>query len=282
MAKNLITSSIAGSVKAPFTKAAIDNLQANIPEISSAIIQGMLGSYTTNDVIVLYGFAITITVSGTVATWTKGAVYYNGEIYQVSPGTLTKASGVVFLYSISDVQTAAAFSDGNPYPWIEVRTITITSGTSGTGIADYGAATVKPLVSLWNLNNSVSGGSATSSLGVTTISSLYNRWIKKGNVCILNYQIGVNFNSAVGKDFSLIFPLPISTVTSAFTNALYGVAGINFQGVSSFDSFIGLSFINAGTNALNISFQNTSMPANIGATYTSASIIGQFSYEIAY
>lgn len=144
MAKNLITTNISGSVKAPFSKAALDNLQANIPEISSAIIQGMIGSYTTNDVIILYGFAITLTVSGTVATWTKGAVYYNGEIYQVAPGTLTKASGV-FLYSISDVPTSAAFSDGNSYPWIDVRTITITSGTSGTGIADYGAASVKLL-----------------------------------------------------------------------------------------------------------------------------------------
>lgn len=149
MAKNLITTNISGSVKAPFSKAALDNLQANIPEISSAIIQGMLGSYNTNDVIVLYGFAITLTVSGTVATWTKGAVYYNGEIYQVSPGTLTKTSGV-FLYSISDVPTSAAFSDGNPYPWIDVRTITIAAGTSGTGIADYGAASVKPLISIMN------------------------------------------------------------------------------------------------------------------------------------
>ena len=30
--------------------------------------------------IVLYGFIITITGSGSIATWTKGAVYYNGEI----------------------------------------------------------------------------------------------------------------------------------------------------------------------------------------------------------
>lgn len=210
MAKNLITTNIAGSIKAPFTQAALDNLQANIPEISSAIIQGMLGSYTTNDVIVLYGFSITLTVSGTVATWTKGAVYYNGEIYQVSPGTLTKASGAVFLYSISDVRTAAAFSDGNSYPWIDVRTITITSGTSGSGIADYGATSVKAL-NAWHTSTSATGATY-SGVGTGSISGVYIKWIKNGNICTLNYTISANLTGNTSSTFSITIPLPINAV----------------------------------------------------------------------
>jgi hypothetical protein len=97
---------------------------------------------------VQYGVVIvlsTVTTTNDTATWTAGAIYYNGEVYQVAAGTLTKTSGI-FLYSINDSITNEQFDDGNSYPWIEVRTVTITSGTSGTGIADYGASTVKPLI----------------------------------------------------------------------------------------------------------------------------------------
>jgi hypothetical protein len=142
--KKLITTNISGATKAPFTKPALDNLQGNFSEIPASIIKALLGTYVTNDVIILEGFVITLSNSNNTATWTAGSVYYNGEVYQVSSGTLTKSSGV-FLYSIIDSITNATFSDGTNNPWIEVRTITITSGTSGTGIADYGAVTVLPL-----------------------------------------------------------------------------------------------------------------------------------------
>ena len=141
--KNLITTSISGAIKAPFTAPALNNLQQNFNEIPASIIKALLGTYTANDVIILEGFVNTLSNSNNTSTWTAGSVYYNGEVYQVAAGTLTKAGGQTFLYSIVDTITNDTFSDGTSQPWIEVRTITITAGTSGTGIADYGAATVK-------------------------------------------------------------------------------------------------------------------------------------------
>ena len=284
MAKNLITTNILGSVKAPLTKAALDTLQANFKEIPASIARGVLGSYTTGNVIIWEGFIITlstVTTTNDTATWTAGTVYYNGEFYQVTAGTLTKTSGV-FLYSIIDSLITAQFSDGNSYNWLETKTITITSGTSGTGIADYAAATVKSLVSLWKSSSSTAGATVTSSAGVVTISALNTKWIKKGNVCILNYQIGLNFDSSVTKDFTITFPIPIPSIPTAFNFAVTSLAGVNFGGSVSPSSFIAETLLNGTLNVMNIVFQQGTLNANIGATYSYAEVCGQYSYEIAY
>lgn len=99
------------------------------------IILGLLGSYTQGDVIILNGVVITLSNSNNTATWTKGDIYYNpdttkpGKVYKVAAGTTTKSSGV-FLFTITDDEDCL---------------IQITHGTSGTGIADYNASTVKKL-----------------------------------------------------------------------------------------------------------------------------------------
>ena len=277
MAKNLITTNILGSVKAPLTKAALDTLQANFKEIPASIARGVLGSYTTGNVIIWEGFIITlstVTTTNDTATWTAGTVYYNGEFYQVTAGTLTKTSGV-FLYSIIDSIITAQFSDGNTYNWLETKTITITSGTSGTGIADYAAATVKPLNSLWNASTSTAGALATSSAGTVSIAGLVNRWIKKTNICFFNYQISVNFSNTVGKDFFVSMPLPILAINTISNSSI-----VNFAGSAS-DSYIALSQVNYITNKLEITFYSTQMPSTIGSNYTTAVIFGQICYEIA-
>lgn len=152
--RKLITSSITGSIGAPFDKPSVDNVQSNFSEIPDALVKGLIGSYTTNDLIVLYGFVITLSNSNNTATWTAGAIYYNGEIYQVAAGTDTKTGGQTFVYSIVDTITTTQFDDGNTYNWLENKTIKISHGTSGTGIADYNSTTVYKLLDWINGNNS--------------------------------------------------------------------------------------------------------------------------------
>lgn len=120
--------------------------------VGAPIITSMIGSYTEDDLIVLYG--VTVSVVSNTATWTEGYIFYNGNIYFVPAGSDTKGSGDTFFYTItSDMM----FEIG------------ISHGASGDGIADYGSGTVK-LLSIINsgtwtnltlLNSYTSGTSGT-------------------------------------------------------------------------------------------------------------------------
>ena len=253
MARNLITTNILGSVKAPLTKAALDTLQANFKEVPASIARGVLGSYTTNDVIIWEGFTITITGFNT-ATWTAGTVYYNGEFYQVLAGTLTKATGSVFLYSIVDSLITAQFSDGNSYNWLETKTITITSGTSGTGIADYAAATVKsfstPQIIPLTLIN-----------GYANLVGLYLKKDFLGNVSISNIGVGnsiITAPSVVTSNQFAAIPSGFTPATGlkSFIGCAYGTGGSGTNGP--FCIIIG-----SGGNGMQIvNLDGTSVPAN--------------------
>ena len=256
MAKNLITTNILGSVKAPLTKAALDTLQANFKEIPASIARGVLGSYTTGNVIIWEGFIITlstVTTTNDTATWTAGTVYYNGEFYQVTAGTLTKTSGV-FLYSIIDSLITAQFSDGNSYNWLETKTITITSGTSGTGIADYAAATVKRLTdilsgkintTLFTYQNGYSDGGLVGSVGKFKIDNL-------GNVKLIGL---IAAPSTVTSDIFIMLPFGFTPSTpKVFATATYfsltsgGVfCNIATNGTCRINNYAG-AFISGGAN----------------------------------
>lgn len=99
------------------------------------IILGLLGGYTQGDVVILNGVVVTLSNSNNTATWTKGDIYYcpdttkPGKVYKVAAGTTTKSSGT-FLFTITDYEDCL---------------IQISHGTSGTGIADYNASTVRSL-----------------------------------------------------------------------------------------------------------------------------------------
>lgn len=94
--------------------------------VGAPIITGLIGSYTEDDLIVLYG--VTVSVVSNTATWTEGYIFYNGNIYFVPAGSDTKSPGDTFFYTItSDMMFEIGISHGAP----------------GDGIADYGAGTVK-------------------------------------------------------------------------------------------------------------------------------------------
>jgi len=96
--------------------------------IGSDIITGLLGTYTTNDLIILWGCAVTANIGGT-SSITQGAIFYNGVIYKVDANASISSPSGTLVFKIN--------SSVNP------NTIYLTNGTSNSGIADYNASNVK-------------------------------------------------------------------------------------------------------------------------------------------
>jgi len=144
--KKIDTTNITGNQKAPYIKATHDHIKESIQDTTGNIIKGLLGSYTTGDLIVLYGCVVTANIPGT-SSITAGAIYYNGEIYEVdanasliTTGSDTLVWGVVTDYRSGDPVT---WSDGVDRDLHRVDKLALSAGASGSGLANYNGATVK-------------------------------------------------------------------------------------------------------------------------------------------
>lgn len=160
--KKIDTSEIAGAAKAPYIKATHDHYKESIQETTASIIKGLLGTYTTNDIIVLYGCVVTPTIPGT-SSITAGAVYYNGEIYAVdasasliTTGSQTLVWSVATTYIASD--SSLTWSDGTIRDLHQIDKFVLTGAASLSGLADYNGATVKPFLKTSNIALAVGGG----------------------------------------------------------------------------------------------------------------------------
>lgn len=139
-------------------------LQDSVQEAISSLTTGLIGGYTTDDLIVLYGVVHTITGGGNTDTWTAGAIYYNGEVYTVDAGTVTKTGGQTFVFypvnTFHPTLDPIKFTDNSANSVHQIRKIIVAAGTSGSGIADYNEVTVKLLYSIIGSNwISVASGS---------------------------------------------------------------------------------------------------------------------------
>lgn len=145
--KKIETTNIAALAKAPFLKATHDQYTETIQETTAAIVTGLIGSYTTGDVIILHGCVVVANIPGT-STVTAGAIYYNGEIYQVDANAsiLSPANTLVW-------NTATTYRSGDPVQWSDLTTrnlhaevkFVLSNAVSGSGIANYNGATVKKI-----------------------------------------------------------------------------------------------------------------------------------------
>lgn len=149
--KKIDTTNISGLAKAPFIKDTHDHIKESIQESTGNIVKGLLGSYTTGDLIVLYGCVVSATIPGT-SSITAGAIYYNGEIYEVdasasliTTGSDTLVWGVVTTYLAAD--SSLTWSDGVIRNLHRIDKLALSAGASGSGIANYNGATVKTLPS---------------------------------------------------------------------------------------------------------------------------------------
>lgn len=144
--KKIETTNITGSQDAPFVKDTFDHYNESIADTTSNIVKGGVKSYTANDIIILWGCVVSATIPGT-SSITAGAVYYNGEIYEVdanaslvTSGLQTLVWGIVTTYRGSDPLT---WSDGIDRNLHQVNKMALSAGLSGSGLANYDASTVK-------------------------------------------------------------------------------------------------------------------------------------------
>lgn len=141
--KKIETTNILGNSGAPFLAKTHDHYVESILESTSSIIKGILANYTTGNIVIINGCAVTFNGGGT-STITAGAVYYNGEIYQVDAASIatpanTLVWGIVTTYRAGD---PIVWSDGVSRNLHSVLKMSLTNAVTGTGLADYNAAIV--------------------------------------------------------------------------------------------------------------------------------------------
>lgn len=148
--KRLKTESLTGSLKAPYAKVAVDHVQSNALEVANSLARGIIGNYSASNLYVLHGCVVTVVTS--TAAITAGAIYYNGEIYQVAAATgIAGSGGANWVWKVLDTSVQSKFSDNNTYDWMQTKSIIFTGGLTGTGIADYNSVLVVYPLTTYNL-----------------------------------------------------------------------------------------------------------------------------------
>lgn len=144
--KKIDTSNVTSTSRQPFLGRSITHMTEGITENDDSIIQGILSgmniSYTSNDVIILYGCVNSGSNSGAGNPYTvsAGAVYYNGEVYQVDAASgVISGSNVVIGTLTTTYQTGdpVTMTDGATKNVHQIRKFVISQGTSGTGTKDF-------------------------------------------------------------------------------------------------------------------------------------------------
>lgn len=142
--KKLNTTPITDAAQFPLKKGTLEFLQLAHREVSSAILIGLIGnSYNPNTVYVVYGCVN----SGTFPNYsiTQGAVFYQGEIFLVDAISFTATGSDVAIFNIlttqyTDNADPVTFTDSTVKNVHDIRKVSITAGSSGSGIANYSQA----------------------------------------------------------------------------------------------------------------------------------------------
>ncbi len=122
-----------GAVKNTFL-----HLQESSQEIVDSIARALLQNNQT-DIIILYGCINS--GSGTTYTISAGAVYYQGEIYQVPAFNGVASGSNIPVINVDTITYRSGdpvvYSDGNTFNTHGIRTMVFTFGLTGTGLADF-------------------------------------------------------------------------------------------------------------------------------------------------
>lgn len=126
--------------KLPVLEQTLDFMQVGAKEAVASVILGILnGQYVTNSVVILYGCVNS--GSGLNYIISAGAVYYNGEYFDVPAATFTAGAGQVAVGTITTTQDPVdpvkLQPSGTNVSVHDIRKIVIAAGTSGSGTKDY-------------------------------------------------------------------------------------------------------------------------------------------------
>jgi hypothetical protein len=142
--KEILTTAISNTVGLPLLGRTIDFIRDNVKEQTTSLAYSELNSSNDSLPIVLYGCIGTYSTVGftnDTYTITKGAILYQGEIYQVPAMVATRANiGETIVFRID----STTFQEGEPTLYTDGasrntnldRTIKIYNGATGSGIID--------------------------------------------------------------------------------------------------------------------------------------------------
>jgi hypothetical protein len=267
--KRIITTGITTAVGMPIKSGTIEHLQAAYQEALTALARTNILSYDASKIYVLYGCEN----SGSGANYviSAGAVFYNGEVYLVPAATFSTSGGSVAIGTITTTYFTATnadpveFTDAILRSVHEIKTIVISSGTSGSGTAD--------LSNFIYTNGGRIFGSDTGIInlisGNATITSFYYSYFKLNGVVTFTYQLLINVTSNTTTwGFEVTLPYVADLVNGSNDN--YNNAGgmINNTAYVTTRNWIK----NASPNILNID-------ASVSTTSGSRTFYGQITYK---
>lgn len=147
-------------------------------EAAKAIILSIIGPYTADDVIILYGCKVSDVIPG-ISDITEGAIYYNGRIYYVPENLAIPSPADTLVYKIDAT--------------VQPEFIYLDNDVTGSGIADFDGATVKEVNRpVEFIGQYITGGVTISKPGSITNGSF--QAIKRGGIVFvsgfLNYDPG--------------------------------------------------------------------------------------------
>lgn len=243
--KKIITSNISSSVGLPLLGRSIDFMQENVQEQAVSLAYSNLNTSDDSIPIALYGCVgtfSTVVFTNDTYTITKGAILYNGEIYQVPAMSATRASiseTIVFRVDTNTYQSGepTLYTDGTSINTNQNRTIKIYNGMTGTGIVD--AINLKYLNSV-NYTDGITGVSEifqsitpTVNAG-TTWGNITAKIQKKNSLILLNANFSISQTSGslangtsidlklndkykfvVDDDFGLSFPVSCRIINNS-------------------------------------------------------------------
>lgn len=220
--KILDTTPITNSARLPIKKGTLQFLQDAHKETAAATIIALIGpSYNASTVYILYG--VQNSGSGSNYVISSGYAFYNGEIFTVDATSFTTVGTdtAVFNIAITQYTTNAdpvTFTDTTVKNVHNIRKITVSSGASGSGIADYSAGFFLSFVIPAQVN--LTGAGVTGSYPNYTIAGptglnpvLYAGSINVGNVASGGQDVTVTFPS-VGTGLYYVMGSMISNGTA--------------------------------------------------------------------
>lgn len=142
--KKIDTSNITDTQQLNLLGRTLDFIQENVQEQATSLAYSAMNSAVDSAPIALYGCIGTYSTVGfanDTYTITKGAILYNGEIYQVPAMVATRANigeTIVFRIDTSTYQAGepTPYTDGTPRNTNQIRAIKIYNGATGSGIVD--------------------------------------------------------------------------------------------------------------------------------------------------
>ena len=261
--KKIDTSNITDSQQLNLLARTLDFMQENVQEQATALAYSALNSAVDSAPIALYGCVGTYSTVGftnDTYTITKGAILYNGEIYQVPAMSATRANisqTIVFRVDADTYQAGepTPYTDGTARNTNQNRTIKIYGGATGSGIID--AINLKYLNSV-NYTDGITGVSEifqsitpTVNAG-TTWGNITAKIQKKNSLILLNANFSISQTSGslangtaidlklndkykfvVDDDFELSFPVSCRIINNS---TLAYIRSENLNGLTHIDS----------------------------------------------